>query len=125
MILSEQISVQEGVPTSQSDSPITNTPELAKQTPCQNHFQARVALSGDPTAVTSATNNSLNDLKSIYLGSRGGSYITKLLPDHKYGLTWPKNQPAKTTPKIACSTLSGDPTAVTSVTKHSIFIKWP
>ena len=36
-----------------------------------------------------------------------------------------KKHPAKIIPKIACSVLSGDPTAATSATNHSIFVKWP
>ena len=44
---------------------------------------------------------------------------------NKYVLNWPKTPPAKITPKIAHSALPGDPIAVTSVTNHSIFIKWP
>ena len=48
-------------------------------------------------------------------------HITKLLPDHKCGLNWPKQHPAKITPKRARSALSGDATPVTLVTNHSIF----
>ena len=45
---------------------------------------------------------------------------------NKYGLNWPKQRPAKSTPKIAHSALlSEDPTDVTSAINHAIFIKWP
>ena len=38
---------------------------------------------------------------------------------------WPKIRPGKITLKIARSALSGDPTAGSLVTNHSIFNKWP
>ena len=46
-------------------------------------------------------------------------------PTTNTALIGKKNNPAKVTPKVACSALSGDLTAVTLITKHSIFIKWP
>ena len=54
-----------------------------------------------------------------------GSFITKWLLIHKYDLIWLKKCPSKNILKIACSALSGDQTAVTSVTNHSVFIKCP
>ena len=62
----------------------------------------------------------------VIRAQRGGSYIAKWLPDHKYGLNCPflHPGPAKITPEIAHSALSGDPTAVTLVANHSFLIKF-
>ena len=57
--------------------------------------------------------------------SRRVSYNTKWLSNHKYVLNWPKTRPARNTSKIARSALSGDLTAVASVTNHSFFINCP
>ena len=70
-------------------------------------------------------NRPLRTTYEAHNSSRGGSYITKCLSDHKYGLNWPKTHLAKITPKITCSALPEDPIAVTLVTYHSIFIKRP
>ena len=51
--------------------------------------------------------------------------MTKWLLDHKYGLNWSTKPQAKTTPKIARSALSGDPTAVRLVTNHSFLLDDP
>ena len=102
-------------------------PELAKkrQAKITPSKIAPSTLSGDPTAVTLVTNHYilLNVPKKSYQGSSGGSCITKWFPDHKYRLNWPTKRPAKIILKIARFALSGDPTTVTSVTNHSIFIK--
>ena len=103
-------------------------PEKATKTPSQNHPQiACFTLSGDQTAVTSVTNNSIfiKWPQAKLSGRKGGSYITKWLPDHKCCLNRKNKRPAKITPKIGHFALSGDVTAVTSVTNPCIFIKWP
>ena len=56
-------------------------------------------------------------------GSRGVSYSTEWLGDHKYVLNWPESRPAKITSKIARSALSGDRTAVT--VNNCTVISWP
>ena len=61
MTLGKVIRAQEGVPTSQSGAPTTNTAEIGKQKRLAKITVriARSALPGDPTAVTSATNHSI------------------------------------------------------------------
>ena len=54
----------------------------------------------------------------MLFGLKGGSDITKWLPDHKFGLNWPKKRPTKITFKIVRSALSGNSITVTPVTNH-------
>ena len=93
-----------------------NTPKIAPS-----------ALSGDPSAVTAATNYSifikcpwvkLSELKRGFLHH-------KVAPRPQTQPELAKKCLAKITPKIACSPLSGDATVVTSVANHSILIKCP
>ena len=101
-------------------------PELAQKLPEQNHPQNgtfRSARGSDgcyigyqPLCFHSMT------LSKVFRAQEGvPTYTTKCPPSQKNHLDWPKTRPANITPQIAGSALSGDPTAVTSVTNHSSF----
>ena len=83
----------------------------------------RSALSEDRTGATSANNHSI--FKKWFwvklLGLKRGILHHKMAPRPQKHLNWPKN----TKHYLQNTTLSGDPSAVTLVINHSIFIQWP
>ena len=101
------VSAQKGVLTSQTGSPTTKVAWISQKSPKITPQIACSALSGDPTGVTSTNNHSIFSKWSQVklLGSRGESYITKWLPDHKSGLNWRKKT-SKIISKICITFLS-------------------
>ena len=105
-------------------------PELAKKTLSQNHSQNSILRSvrgshschigNQPFYFHWMTLTKVTRAEEEIPTSQSGSATT-----NTYVLSWPKIRPARNTQQKACSALPGDPTAVTSVTNHSISIKRP
>ena len=101
-------------------------PELAKKRTAKITANiARSALSGYPTGITSVTNRSaFIERHYVELSSlKMGLLHHEVTP---YPQIWPelaKRSQAKIVPKTARSTLLRDPTALTLLTNHSIFMK--
>ena len=60
----------------------------------------------------------------MYWGSRGDSYISKWLRDHKSGLNWPKKRP-NSPPNCYLPLWQGTQQLLHWQRTNSIFIKWP
>ena len=130
MTPSKNISFQEGVPTSQSSYPTTKRAWINwSKTQRQKHLQNSTFCSvrgsdrchiGDQPLYFHYT-----ALSKLIRAQEGVPIAQSGTSSTKVAWICKKKHSAKINTKIARSALSGDPTAFTLVTNHSIFIKWP